>query len=95
MIQLSRKYYKVGATYGHMGQGKGIPIYIPIYAGDIIQAIKRAEMMGGLKKRFKYFWHVEEIFSPFELLEVRAKWLKFKSQMRRRAIEKKMRRRTG
>lgn len=94
MIPLKRKLFKIGARYGHVGQGKGLEVYIPILAADLMHAIKRAQMMGGLKKGFKDFWFAQEI-GPYEFTKTREEWKKFKAQMRARLEEKKMRRRTG
>ena len=78
-----RRRYKVGAIYGHMGRGKGIEVRIPILAADVTHAIARAQKMGGVKKRFKCFWHVEEV-GLVEFLKVQADWCRFKQQVRRK-----------
>jgi len=88
---MKRKRYKVGALFGHCGAGRGLPVYIPILAGDIMQAIERAQRMGGIKKRFKYIWHVEEV-GPREFIEIREKWAEFKEMMWAREQEKKIKR---
>jgi len=82
---MARKRYKVGAKFGHAGAGSGYDVYIPIHA------IKRAQMMGGLKKNFKYFWYAEEI-GPGEWLKTKTEWWKFKETMWAREREKKRKR---
>lgn len=76
-----RTYYKVRATYGHCGHGKGVEIDIPIFAKDIFHAIKRAQKMGGVKKKFSRFLLAQEIDGT-DYLIIRNTWVKFKMRMK-------------
>jgi hypothetical protein len=90
---VSRKWFKVGAMYGHCGTGNGVDVYIPIYAENLMQARKRALQMSGLKKRFGLIWHAVEIVDEFELRAIRKKWIEFKLRMWARERQRKRRRR--
>lgn len=75
---MKNKYYKIGVVYGHCGSGNGIPIYIAVLANDILDALKRAEKLGGIKKSFKNFWYAKEI-DEFEYNMTRNRWQDFKT----------------
>lgn len=72
------RYYKVGVVYGHCGSGNGIPVYIAVLGNDVLDALKRAKKIGGIKKSFKNFWYAEEI-DEFEYILTRNRWNSFKT----------------
>lgn len=74
---MKRRFFKVGATYGHCGQGNGVAVYVPVIASNSIHALKYASKIGGLKKQPKHFWHAEEI-DGIEFLILQLKWRQFK-----------------
>jgi hypothetical protein len=80
---INRKYYKVGATYGHQGCGRGIDVLIPMYAASVFHCVSRIRRMGGLKKSIKNIKLIQEI-DALEFLELRAQW-----RRRRRMLRKK------
>ena len=76
---MKNKYYKIGVVYGHCGSGNGIPICVAVLANDIIDALKRAREVGGIKKSFKNFWYAKEI-DEFEYMITRSRWQDFKNR---------------
>jgi len=88
---MARKRYKVGAKFGHAGSGGGYHIYIPIMAENLLHAISRAQKFAGLKKGFKDFWFAQEVGSG-EYQDIKNDWRRFKSMMRARETEKKLKR---
>lgn len=77
---MKRRFFKVGATFGHCGQGNGVAVYIPVIACNPVTAIKHAGKIGGLKKQAKHFWFAQEI-DGLEYLILQLKWHQFKNKV--------------